>query len=128
MTPSATACTMVWEICAAWVNDAVTDVGEPKRMRSSPAASASTDAAGSRKWSALIAPADSESVTMTPANPSVSRRACTATDDRPAGSDVSPGIRAFDIMTALAPFTMARRNGTRPVVCSLAHDSVAAGP
>jgi hypothetical protein len=35
---------------------------------------------------------------------------------------------AFDIMTALAPFAIAWRNGTSPVDYKSGHDRVAAGP
>jgi len=102
-----TAFTIAAEILAAKVNDAATEDGEPNRIRSSPAASAFTDAAGSARCSALMAPAESESVTMSPLKPSVVRRYCTTTGESPAGSDDSPGIRALDIITAVAPFAIA---------------------
>src|SRR5579872_2290360 len=78
-------------------------------------------------WRALSAPALNESVTIRPENPSEWRSAFTAADEIPAGSVVSPGIEALDIITAVAPAPIERRNGTRPVDCRTVQDLVLAG-
>ena len=55
---------MALEVCAASCKEAAGDGGEPARTMSAPALIAFAEAAGTPRWMALSAPAESESVTI----------------------------------------------------------------